>query len=149
MPLKARLTEDMKQALKAGDKPRLSVIRMALAAVKQREVDDRAELDDSQIVGVIEKMIKQRRDSAAQYRSGNREDLAASEEAEVEVLAGYLPEPLSDAEIDALIEEAITTTGAESMRDMGGVMNQIRASAQGRADMGAVSARVKARLSGS
>lgn len=149
MPLKARLTEDMKQALKAGDKPRLSVIRMALAAVKQREVDDRAELDDGQIVGVIEKMIKQRRESAAQYRSGNREDLAAKEEAEVEVLAGYLPEPLSDAEIDALIDEAIATTGAESMRDMGGVMNQIRASAQGRADMGTVSTRVKARLSGS
>ncbi len=149
MPLKARLTEDMKQALRAGDKPRLSVIRMALAAVKQREVDDRAELDDSQIVGVIEKMIKQRRESAAQYRSGNREDLAAKEESEVEVLAGYLPEPLSDAEIDALIEDAIATTGAESMRDMGGVMSQIRASAQGRADMGAVSARVKARLSGS
>ncbi len=149
MPLKARLTEDMKQALRAGDKPRLSVMRMALAAVKQREVDDRAELDDTQIVGVIEKMIKQRRESAAQYRSGNREDLAAKEEAEVEVLAGYLPEPLSDAEIDALIDEAIATTGAESMRDMGGVMNQIRASAQGRADMGTVSTRVKARLSGS
>ena len=149
MPLKVRLTEDMKQALKAGDKPRLSVIRMALAAVKQREVDDRAELDDTQIIGIVEKMIKQRRESATQYRSGNREDLASKEEAEVEVLAGYLPEPLSDAEIDALIDEAIAAAGAESMRDMGRVMGQIKAAAQGRADMGNVSARVKARLSGS
>lgn len=149
MSLKARLTEDMKQALKAGDKPRLSVIRMALAAVKQREVDDRAELDDGQIVGVIEKMIKQRRESASQYRSGNREDLAVKEEAEVEVLAQYLPEPLSEKEIDALIDDAIEASGAESMRDMGKVMGRIKASAQGRVDMGAVSARVKTRLSGS
>jgi uncharacterized protein YqeY len=149
MSLKARLTEDMKQALKAGDKSRLSVIRMALAAVKQREVDDRAELDDGQVIGVVEKMIKQRRESASQYRSGNREDLAVKEEAEVEVLTEYLPEPLSEAEIDALIDDAIESSGAESIRDMGKVMGRIKASAQGRVDMGAVSERVKTRLSGS
>jgi len=148
MPLKARLTDDMKQALKAGEKARLSVVRMALAAVKQREVDDRAELDDAQILGVIEKMIKQRRESATQYRSGGREDLAVKEEWEIEVLSGYLPEPLSEAEIDALIDEAIQASGAESIRDMGKVMGRIKDAAQGRVDMGAVGQRVKARLAG-
>ncbi len=148
MPLKARLTDDMKQALKAGDKARLSVVRMALAAVKQREVDDRAELDDAQILGVIEKMIKQRRESVSQFRNGGREDLAAKEESEIEVLSAYLPEPLSDAEIDALIDEAIQASGAESIRDMGKVMGRIKEAAQGRVDMGAVGQRVKARLAG-
>ena len=148
MPLKARLTDDMKQALKAGDKARLSVVRMALAAVKQREVDDRAELDDAQILGVIEKMIKQRRESASQFRSGDREDLAAKEESEIEVLSTYLPEPLSESEIDALIDEAIQASGAESIRDMGKVMGRIKEAAQGRVDMGAVGQRVKARLAG-
>jgi len=148
MPLKARLTDDMKQALKAGEKARLSVVRMALAAVKQREVDDRAELDDAQILGVIEKMIKQRRESATQYRSGGREDLAVKEEWEIEVLSGYLPEPLSEAEIDVLIDEAIQASGAESIRDMGKVMGRIKDAAQGRVDMGAVGQRVKARLAG-
>jgi uncharacterized protein YqeY len=148
MPLKARLTEDMKQALKAGDKPRLSVVRMALAAIKQREVDDRIELQDADVLGVLEKMIKQRRESSVQYRSGNREDLAVKEEAEIEVLSSYLPEPLSDAEIDGLIDEAIRSTGAETMRDMGKVMGKIKASAKGRVDMSVVSARVRDRLSG-
>lgn len=148
MPLKARLTDDMKQALKAGDKARLSVVRMALAAVKQREVDDRAELDDAQILGVIEKMIKQRRESVSQFRNGGREDLAAKEESEIEVLSAYLPEPLSEAEIDALIDEAIQASGAESIRDMGKVMGRIKEAAQGRVDMGAVGQRVKARLAG-
>ena len=148
MPLKARLTEDMKQALKAGDKARLSVVRMALAAIKQREVDDRAELDDAQILGVIEKMIKQRRESASQFRSGAREDLAAKEESEIEVLSAYLPEPLSESEIDALIDEAIQASGAESIRDMGKVMGRIKDAAQGRVDMGTVGQRVKTRLAG-
>jgi uncharacterized protein YqeY len=146
MPLKARLTDDMKSALRAGDKPRLGVIRMALAAIKQREVDDRAELDDTQILAVIEKMIKQRRESASQYRAGEREDLASAEEAEIEVLSTYMPEPLSSDEIEALIAAAIEATGASSIRDMGKVMGQVKAAAQGRADMGAVSALVKARL---
>ncbi|KPK60435.1 MAG: glutamyl-tRNA amidotransferase [Gammaproteobacteria bacterium SG8_31] len=148
MSLKARLTEDMKQALKAGDKSRLSVVRMALAAIKQREVDDRVELDDGEIVGVIEKMIKQRRESASQYRSGNREDLATKEEGEVEVLSNYLPEPLSDAEIEALIGQAIEVSGAQTLRDMGKVMGQIKVKAQGRVDMGQVGERVKALLGG-
>lgn len=148
MSLKARLTEDMKQALKAGDKSRLSVVRMALAAIKQREVDDRIELDDGEIVGVIEKMIKQRRESASQYRSGNREDLATKEEGEVEVLSNYLPEPLSDAEIEALIGQAIEASGAQTLRDMGKVMGQIKAKAQGRVDMGQIGERVKALLGG-
>ena len=148
MSLKARLTEDMKQALKAGDKSRLSVVRMALAAIKQREVDDRVELDHGEIVGVIEKMIKQRRESASQYRSGNREDLAKKEEGEVEVLSNYLPEPLSDAEIEALIGQAIEVSGAQTLRDMGKVMGQIKVKAQGRVDMGQVGERVKALLGG-
>jgi hypothetical protein len=148
MSLKARLTEDMKQALKAGDKSRLSVVRMALAAIKQREVDDRVELDDGEVVGVIEKMIKQRRESASQYRSGNREDLATKEEGEVEVLSNYLPEPLSDAEIEALIGQAIEASGAQTLRDMGKVMGQIKAKAQGRVEMGQVGEPVKALLGG-
>ena len=149
MSLKARLTEDMKQAMRAGDKARLSTVRMALAAIKQREVDDRAELDDAQILGVLEKMIKQRRESAALYRDGNRADLADKEEAEVALLSTYLPEQLTDEELDALIADAITSTGAESIRDMGKVMGKLKAAAQGRADMGEIGARVKARLAGS
>lgn len=146
MSLTARLTDDMKQSLRAGDKARLGVVRMALAAIKQREIDDRTELDDPQVLAVIEKMIKQRRESASQYRAGNREDLASAEEAEIEVLSAYMPEPLSQEEIAALIEAAVESTGAESIRDMGKVMGQVKAAAQGRADMGAVSALVKARL---
>jgi len=121
---------------------------MALAAIKQREVDDRVELEDGDILGVIEKMIKQRRESASQYRSGNREDLATKEEAEVNVLADYLPEPFSDAEIEALIGQAIEATGAQTLRDMGKVMGKIKEKAQGRVDMGAVGERVKSRLAG-
>jgi hypothetical protein len=139
----------MKQAMRAGDKPRLSAIRMALAAIKQREVDDRVELDDSQVLGVLEKMIKQRRESAVLYRDGKRPDLAEKEEAEVELLTTYLPEPLSEQEIDALIAQTIQATGAHTLRDMGMVMATVKAAAQGRADMGEISARVKARLAGS
>jgi uncharacterized protein len=138
----------MKQAMRSGDKARLSVVRMALAAIQQREVDERVELDDAAVLGVIEKMIKQRRESVEQYRAGGREDLVAKESAEIEVLSGYLPEPLGEAELDALIEAAIADTGAASMKDMGRVMARLRDSAQGRADMAAVSAKVKARLAG-
>jgi uncharacterized protein YqeY len=146
--LKTRLNEDVKTAMRARDKARLSVLRMALAAVKQREVDERIELGDEEITAVIEKMIKQRRESVRQYREGRREDLASAEEAEIEVLQVYLPEPLDEAAVEALIEEVIATTGASSMADMGKVMGQIKSRAQGRVDMGAVSARIRARLAG-
>jgi uncharacterized protein YqeY len=136
----------MKQAMRSGDKARLGVIRMALAAIQQREVDERIELDDAALLGVIEKMIKQRRESVEMYRAGAREDLAAKETAEIEVLSTYLPEPLGADELAALIDTAIAATGATSMKDMGRVMAQLRAQAQGRADMAVLSAQVKARL---
>ena len=148
MSVKSRLQDDMKQALRAGEKARLSVIRMALAAIQQREVDERIQLDDAALLGVIEKMIKQRRESAEQYRAGGRADLADKESAEIELLSGYLPEPLGEAELAALIEAAITAAGATSMKDMGRVMTELRAVAQGRADMAVLSAQVKARLAG-
>ena len=148
MSLKARLSDDMKQALRAGDKARLSTLRMALAAIQQREVDERTELDDAQVMAVLEKMIKQRRESATQYRSGEREDLALQEEGEIGFLIGYLPEPLSEQELDDLIARVIADTGAQSMRDMGKVMGQVKRLAEGRADMGVVSAKVKTRLAG-
>jgi uncharacterized protein YqeY len=148
MSVKSRLQDDMKQALRAGEKARLSVIRMALAAIQQREVDERIELDDAALLGVIEKMIKQRRESAEQYRAGGRADLADKESAEIELLSGYLPEPLGEAELADLIEAAITAAGATSMKDMGRVMTELRAVAQGRADMAVLSAQVKARLAG-
>lgn len=148
MSAKSRLQEDMKQAMRSGDKARLGVIRMALAAIQQREVDERIELDDAAVLGVIEKMIKQRRESVEQFRAGAREDLAAKEAAEIELLSTYLPEPLGEDELAALIDDAIAATGAASMKDMGRVIAQLRAQAQGRADMAVVSARVKARLSG-
>jgi uncharacterized protein len=143
---KTRLKDDMKQAMRSGDKARLGTIRMALAAIQQREVDERVELDDTALLAVIEKMIKQRRESVEQYRAGGREDLASKEAAEIDILAGYLPEPLSDAELAALIDTAIAATGAASMKDMGRVIAHLRTEAQGRADMAVVSARVKARL---
>ncbi len=148
MSLKDRITADMKTAMKAGDRDRLGVIRMTLAAVKQREVDERRELTDADVLAAIEKMVKQRRESVAQYESGGRPDLAEKENFEIGVLSEYLPEPLSDDELAALIDAAIAETGAESLRDMGKVMAKIKDEAQGRADMGAVSARVKARLAG-
>ena len=148
MTLKTRLNDDVKTAMRARDKARLGVLRMAMAAIKQREVDERIELGDDDITAVIEKMIKQRRESVRQYRDGGREDLASVEEAEIEVLKVYLPEPLDEAAVDALIEEVIAASGASSMADMGKVMGQIKARAQGRVDMGAVSARIRARLSG-
>jgi uncharacterized protein len=148
MSTKSRLQEDMKQALRAGDKARLGTIRMALAAIQQREVDERVVLDEPALLGIIEKMIKQRRESVAQYEAGGRADLVARENAEIEVLSGYLPEPLGEAELAALIESAIAETGATSMKDMGRVMARLREAAQGRADMAVLSAQVKARLAG-
>jgi uncharacterized protein YqeY len=136
----------MKDAMRGGDKPRLGVIRLILAAVKQREVDERIELDDAQFTAVLDKMSKQRRDSLEQYEKAGRDDLAEQEKFELGILKAYLPEQLSDAEIDALIEEAVQATGASSMKDMGKVMGQLKGQLQGRADMGAVSSKIKARL---
>ena len=146
MSLKNQITEDMKSAMKAGDKDRLKTVRLIMAAIKQVEVDKRVELDDAGVLAVLDKMVKQRRDSVTQFEKGGREDLAAIEKAEIEVLADYLPEQLSAEELAALVDEVIVATGAEGMRDMGKVMGQIKAKAAGRADMGAVSAAVKERL---
>jgi uncharacterized protein len=146
MSLKGQIIEDMKSAMKAGDKDRLKVVRLVMAAIKQVEVDQRIELDDTAVLTVLDKMVKQRRDSVEQFRKGNRDDLADIELAEIVVLEDYLPEQLGDAELDAMIDEAISSTGAESVRDMGKVMGQIKSKAAGRADMGAVGAKVKARL---
>lgn len=144
--LKEQLTAEMKDAMRAKDKDRLGTIRLILAAIKQREVDERIELDDAQVLAVLDKMVKQRRDSITQYRDAGREDLATKEEAELVVIQTYLPSPLSDQELDELINAAIVGTGAQSMQDMGKVMGQLRAKVQGRADMGEVSQRIKARL---
>ena len=144
--LKGRIQGDMREALKAGDKERLKVLRMLLAAIKQIEIDERGELDDARVLAVIEKMVKQRRDSAHQFREGGRSDLADTERAEIAVLETYLPEPLPEAELDALIDTAISESGASSVRDMGKVMGRLKPQVQGRADMAAVGAKVKARL---
>ncbi len=146
MSLKVRITDDMKSAMKAGDKDRLKVVRLMMAAIKQVEVDSRIELDDAGILGVLEKMVKQRRDSVSQFGQGGRQDLVDIELAEIDVLNAYLPEQLDDAELDALIDEAIQATAAKSSRDMGKVMGVIKSKAAGRADMSAVGARVKERL---
>ena len=146
MTLKARIQEDMKSALRAGEKDKLANIRMLMAAIKQREVDERIELDDGQVLSVIDKMMKQRRESITQFEAGGRGDLVARETAEVQLLSAYLPAQLSAAELDAMIAEVIAATGASSIKDMGKVMAAIKARAAGRADMGAVGARVKARL---
>jgi uncharacterized protein len=148
MALKERITEDMKSAMRAGEKDRLATIRLALAAIKQREVDERITLDDAQVLAVLEKMIKQRREAITQFQSGGRADLVAKETAEIGVLQAYLPAQLSEAELDALIAESIAAVGAASIKDMGKVMALVRPKAQGRADMGAVSARIRQRLSG-
>jgi uncharacterized protein len=148
MSLKDKITEDMKTAMRTAQKERLGTIRLILSAIKQREVDERITLDDGQVMTVIEKMIKQRREAIAQFESGGRADLVAKESAEITVLQTYLPAQLSDGEIDTLITEAIASTGAASMKDMGKVVSAVKAKAQGRADMGAVSARIKQKLSG-
>jgi len=147
MSLKDRITDDMKSAMRAGEKDRLATIRLALAALKQREVDERIVLDDAQVLAVIEKMIKQRKEAITQFEAGGRADLVAKESAEIRVLQTYLPAQMSDAEIDAVIAEAIASTGATSIKDMGKVMGAVKAKAQGKADMGAVSARIKQKLS--
>jgi uncharacterized protein YqeY len=147
MTLKSQIQEDMKSAMKSGDKDRLKVVRLMLAAIKQIEVDERIELDDMAVLNVINKMVKQRRDSVSQFRDGGREDLADIEPAEIAVLEQYLPEQLSNAELDVLISKAVRDSCAASIRDMGKVMGLVKAKAQGRADMAQVGARVKARLS--
>jgi uncharacterized protein YqeY len=147
MSLKEQITEDMKSAMRAGEKERLATIRMILAAIKQREVDERIQLDDSQVLAAVEKMIKQRKEAITQFESGGRADLVAKESAEIALLQAYLPAQLSDAEIDSLIAAAIASTGAASIKDMGKVMGVVKAQAQGKADMGKVSARIKAKLS--
>lgn len=144
--LKARLQSDMKSAMKAGEKQRLGVIRLMMAAIKQREVDDRVELGDQEVVGVLDRMVKQRRESIAQYDDAGRSDLSAVEKAEIEVIQAYLPQQLTASEIDALINSAIAETGASGIGGMGKVMAAIKAPMQGRADMTVVSARVKGLL---
>ncbi len=144
--LKERIQEETKAAMRAKDKARLATLRMINAAIKQREVDERTELNDEQVLAVLEKMLKQRRESVEQYRKAGREELAAKEEAEMAVIRAFLPEPLSEAELDALIDAAVAETGAQSLCDMGKVMGKLRPQVQGRADMAQVSAKIKARL---
>ncbi len=147
MALKTTIQSDVKAAMKAADRERLKVLRMLQAAIKQIEVDERREIDDPDVLGVLTKMVKQRRDSVSQFTEGGRKDLADAELAEIAVLEEYLPEPLSETELDELIDRAIDETGATGMRDMGKVMGIVKDRVQGRADMGAVSGRVKSRLS--
>ncbi|EIL93837.1 MULTISPECIES: GatB/YqeY domain-containing protein [Lysobacterales] len=148
MTLKQQLTEDMKNAMRAGEKHQLGVIRLMLAAIKQREVDERIELDDVQVLATLEKMMKQRKDSVSQFDAAGRDDLSAIERAEMVVIETYLPTKLDEAEIDALITAAIAETGASSPRDMGKVVAAVKEKAAGRADMGVVSGRIKSRLAG-
>ena len=146
MSLKERINEDMKAAMRARETERLATIRMIQAAIKQREVDERITLDDSQVLAVIEKMIKMRRESVVQFQSGGRADLVAKENAEIALLQGYMPSQLSESELDALITKAISESGASSIKDIGKAMALIKQQAQGRADMGTVSAKLKAKL---
>lgn len=147
MSLKDRILDDVKLAMRARDKTRLGTLRFITATIKQREVDERIELDDAQTIAVLERMLKQRRESISQYQQGGRDDLVAQETAELVILQSYMPQPLTDAELEALIAAAIATTGAQSVRDMGKVMAIVKEQAQGRADMSAVSGRIKSRLS--
>ena len=147
MTLKERITEDMKSAMRAGEKDRLGVVRLILAGIKQREVDERIMLDDAQVLTVLDKMAKQRKESITQFESGGRADLVAKESAELVIIQSYLPAQMSDSELDALIAEAMATTGATTIKDMGKVMGIVKGKAAGRADMGAVGARVKQKLS--
>ena len=148
MSLKSRITEDMKSAMRAKDAPRLGAIRLLQAAIKQREVDERVELEDTHVIEVIEKMLKQRRDSISQYEAANRADLADVEKYEVSVLQEYLPQPLGEAEIAELLDKAIAETGASGVKDMGKVVAAVKPQVVGRADMGKVSGLIKARLGG-
>lgn len=148
MSLKDRITEDMKAAMRAKDSERLGTIRMITAAIKQREVDERIMLDDTQVLSIVEKMIKTRKESIAQFQSGGRDDLVAKETKEIELLQVYMPAQLSEAELDALITQSISEAGATSIKDMGKAMNLLKQKAQGRADMAAVSGKLKAKLGG-
>ncbi len=144
--LKSRIQEDVKDAMRARDRQRLGALRLITAAIKQKEVDDRVELDDAAVVSVLEKMIKQRRDSIEQYQKGGRQELAAREAYEIELIQNYMPAAMDDSELEALIDAILRQTGASGMKDMGKVMAALKAKVQGRADMGAVSAKVRARL---
>jgi len=146
MSLKERIQQDMKDAMRAGDKSRLGTIRLMLAAIKQKEVDDRKDLDDAEVTLVLDKMVKQRRESVSQFEKAGRADLVEQETAELAVIQSYLPEPLGESELNTLIDAAMAQTGATSIRDMGKVMALLKPDLQGRADMGAVSALIKARL---
>ncbi len=146
--LKDRITEDMKTAMKAKDSERLGTIRMITSAIKQREVDERIQLDDTQVLAVVEKMIKTRKESIAQFQSGGREDLVAKEQKEIDLLQGYMPQQLSEAEVDALIAQAIAESGATSIKEMGKAMALLKQKAQGRTDMASASAKLKAKLGG-
>lgn len=146
MTLKARISDEMKNAMRAKDTARLGAIRLLQAAIKQREVDERIELDDVQVIEAIEKMLKQRRDSISQYEAANRHDLADAEKAEVSVLQEFLPQALTEVEVDAIINECIASTGAQGMKDMGKVMAAVKPLVIGRADMGKLSSLIKARL---
>lgn len=148
MSLKERITEDMKTAMRAKDSERLGTIRMITSAIKQREVDERIQLDDTQVLAVVEKMIKMRKESIAQFASGGREDLVAKENKEIELLQAYMPAQLSEAEVDALVLEAIAQSGATSIKEMGKAMALLKQKAQGRTDMAAASGKLKAKLSG-
>jgi uncharacterized protein YqeY len=148
MPLREQLNEDIKTAMKAREQEKLATLRLMLSAVKQREVDERITLDDAGVIGVVEKMIKQRRESIAQFEKGGRQELADREKAEIAVLEGYLPQQLSQAEVEAIVAEAIASTGAKSAADMGKVMGIVKPKLVGKADMGKVSALVKAKLAG-
>ena len=145
--LKSRITEDVKVAMKAKDKDRLATLRLITAAIKQREVDERIELDDTQVLAVLDKMVKQRKDSIDQYQKAGRDELAAKEQAEIDIIQEYMPDQLSDEEIASLIDEAIAASGATEMKDMGKVMGILKPKLQGRADIGAVSGKIKAKLS--
>ncbi len=147
-PLHQRIQDDVKAAMKAKDKARLGVLRLVTAAIKQKEVDDRTELNDDQVIAVLEKMVKQRKDSIAQYEQAGRTELAEQEAFEIGIIQEYLPEPLTEAEISALIDQAIQETGAAGMQDMGKVMGWLKPRLSGRADMGQVSQTIKQRLSG-
>lgn len=148
MSLKEQLTDDMKAAMRAREKERLGVIRLALSAIKQQEVDNRIELDDAAVLAVLDKMVKQRRESIRQYTDGGRTDLADQEQSEIVILQDYLPQALTEDEVQTLVAEAVAATGAESVKDMGKVMAWIKPKAQGRADMGKISGLIKAQLAG-
>ncbi len=145
--LKQQIQDDMKAAMKGGDKPKLGVIRLILAAIKQKEVDERIELDDEQVLAILDKMVKQRRDSITQYEDAGRTELADQEKFEITVIQAYLPEQLGEAEILSMIDEAVASTGASSMKDMGKLMGVLKPKLQGRADMGQASTLVKQKLS--